>query len=392
MKRRVLVAAFWLAACEGDDGNGGGKEGEAEGEAEAEAEAESESEGEDTPTWAVVLGASMDAASGGFGVISLKTLQVVKFNGETLAGPAMGDAVGRAWFDTYFVVNRFNSDSVQVHDPANEFALVKQFSVGSTTDNAQDICCIAKDRCYVPHLQLAEVWVVDPTADDELVDTIDLSEITKDGNPNANGCLIAGDKLLVALGNLDDEDPFFSPFTPGYVAVIDTKSHKITTEETCAPNPYARFIEEPSGETALISCVGDFGVLDGGFCRIELDSGVCTGVVVTEKTLGGDATRAGFCQDNAFTLATICDEEFNCTTALRRMDLDAGTVGEPLYEIEGFGLTWVASSGNRMFVAERHSDGTNSGVRVFDCEGTQVTDEPIDIGLPPAFEGVIEFL
>ncbi len=398
MTKRILLGA-WLAmtGCgegEGEDDSGAESEAESEGEGgdegEAEAESESESESEASFTTAVILLASSDAASGAISTIDVETLAA-----EKLVGPAGGDAVGRAWFGSYYVVNRMGFDSVQVHDPKKGFALTKEFSVGSTTDNAQDICCAAADRCFVPRLHSADILVVDPTAEDEEIGTIDLSKVADDGVPNAHTCVIAGTTLLVELQNLDDADPYLTALEPGWIAALDASGEDATPSlyETAVHNPFSRFALEPDGASAIIAEIGGWGALDGGYERIGLPGGSPQGIVIGEKALGGDAGTLAVCSTGeAFAIATLCDAEFNCSTPLLPVDLDSGEVGAAIYDPGSFALTWAAGDDRgRLWVAERNYDGP-SGIRVYGCDGSEITEGPIDVGMPPAFEGVIEFL
>jgi len=386
--RRSFIALVLLCGC-GDDAAEGAEDGGVflDGSSDMESDAH---EGAAPLSMATVLVSSSDGLSGGLSMIDLETLEA-----DPLVEVASGDAIGRVWFGKLYVVNRFGSDSVQVHDPDNDLDLVKEFSVGSTTDNAQDICCVSPSKCYVPRLQDSEVLIVNPLADDEMSGSVDLSDAADDGVPNADACYVANGNLLVALANLDDADPFFSPMSPGAIAVIDSETDEVTAvHETTAHNPAAGFVDEPEGATALLGSVGDWSVLDGGWDRIDLDTGEPQGIVVSEADLGGDVAHLAVCSTgDAYAIVNRCDEEFNCSTPLVPIDLDTGEVGEPVLDPGAFALTWVAADDRgRLFVADRRVDGSPTGIWVYGCDGTRLTDEPIDVGLPPAFDGVIRFL
>jgi len=341
---------------------------------------------------AVVLTASSDALSGAISLIDLDTLEPVPQIED-----ASGDAVGRVWLGKYYVVNRVGNegDNIRVHDPQNNYALVREFSVGSKTEatNAQDICCVSANKCYVPRFSAPDLLVVDPEADEPLVGTVDLADLADDGLPNPNACHVAGDKLLVSLANVDDSDPFLTALEPGSVAVIDTTTDEVTTVyDTTVHNPFTGFVPETES-TALVGEVGSWGALDGGFDRIDLDTGEPQGMAVTEKALGGDVGRLAICSTGeAYAIVQTCDVDFNCSTPLVRLDLGTGEVGKTIFDPGEYALTWIAADDRgRLWVADRRSEG-QSGVWVYDCDGTRITEEPIDVGLPPAFEGVIQFL
>jgi hypothetical protein len=341
---------------------------------------------------AVVLVVSSDGLSGAISLIDLDTLEP-----EPLVQMAGPDAVGRVWFGKYYVVNRQGGegDNVQVYDPGNGFEPVEQFSVGSTTDNAQDICCVAEDKCYVPRLQAPDVWIVNPQAHEEKVGAIDLGDLADDGLPNPSGCQVAGRHVLVPLANLDDADPYLTALTPGALAVIDTETDTVVAvHDTTSHDPASGFVTEPGGATALLGEVGAWSVLDGGWDRIDLGTGEPQGLVVTEKQLGGDVGRLAVCSTGeAFAIVNRCDAEFNCSTPLVPVDLDTGAVGPAIYDPGVYALTWIAADDRgRLFVADHRTDGSPTGIWVYSCDGTRMTDTPIDVGLPPAFEGVIQFL
>ena len=341
---------------------------------------------------AVILVASSDGASGAISLIDLETLEPTPLADTA----ATGDAVGRAWFGQYFVVNRASveGDNILVYDAEDGFSLVKQISVGSTTDNAQDLCCVAPDKCYVPRLSAPDLWIVNPEAIDEFVGAIDLGDLAEDGVPNADSCHVAGSRLLVALSNLDDADPFLTAHDPGSLAVIDTKTDTLVgVHDTTVKNPGAPFVAEPDS-TVLLGEIGDWSVMDGGWDRIDLATGEPQGLAVTEKALGGDVAHLAICSTGeAYAIVNSCDAAFNCSTPLVPVDLETGAVGEPIYDPGVYALTWIAADDRgRFFVADRRTDGSPTGIWVYDCDGTRITDEPIDVGLPPAFEGVIQFL
>jgi len=352
--------------------------------------------GDDTQTIpyhsAVVLVASSDGLSGAISLIDLDTLEA-----EPLVETAGKDSVGRVWFGKYYVVNRQGSegDNIQVHDPGDGFSLVKQFSVGSTTDNAQDICCVAENKCYVPRLQAADLWIVNPGADEELLGTVDLGDFAEDGLPNPDACQVTDGQLLVALANLDDADPFLTALDPGSLVVIDTETDTVSAvHDTTWHNPATGFVAEPNHTTVLLGEAGAWGVLDGGWERIDLARGEPQGPVVTEKDLGGDVGRLAVCSSGeAYAIVNRCDASFNCSTPLVAVDLTTGATGPTIYDPGVYALTWIAADDRgRIFVADRRVDGSPTGIWVYACDGTRLTDEPIDVGLPPAFEGVIQFL
>ena len=72
------------------------------------------------------------------------------------------DAVLRHHQGLLYVIERFGCDNVRVLDPANGFALVRQFSVGNGA-NPNDIVVVSPTKAYVARYDAADLWIVNPS-------------------------------------------------------------------------------------------------------------------------------------------------------------------------------------------------------------------------------------
>ena len=85
-----------------------------------------------------------DFSTGSLSVNALGTTAVTKD-----VAAVHSDAVMRWYGGLLYVVNRFGQDNIQVIDPAQGYATVRQFSTGNGT-NPQDICFVSPTRTCTP--------------------------------------------------------------------------------------------------------------------------------------------------------------------------------------------------------------------------------------------------
>ncbi|RKZ05528.1 hypothetical protein DRQ05_06285, partial [bacterium] len=92
---------------------------------------------------------------------------------ESNVASVYSDAVSRYYNGLVYVVNRYGGDNIQILDPANNFATVRQFSVGSGSD-PHDIAFVNETKAYVSRYNTNDLWIVDPSTGAH-TGTIDLS-------------------------------------------------------------------------------------------------------------------------------------------------------------------------------------------------------------------------
>jgi len=309
---------------------------------------------------------------------------------ESLAS-VHSDAVAREHGGLIYVVNRLYQDNIQVLDPDQGFATVRQFSVGPGS-NPQDIAFVSPSRAYVSRYEEASLYEVDPRTGD-VTDSIDLSAFADaDGIPEMGQMAVWGDRLFVAIQRLD-RDYFWLPTAPSYLAVIDTGTNELIDADPTTPgvqgitlaklNPSTEILEDPAADVLYVGESGKWGVLDGGIEVIDPASLGSLGLVTTEAELGGEI--------NDFTLpiegrahAVVSVSSPSWEAFCIAFDWETGAKIEDVWRPGGFNITdtEVHEGAWELFVSDRTYE--NPGVRVFDAsDGSQLTSSPLDVGLPP---------
>ena len=318
-----------------------------------------------------------DFAAGSFGTVGLEAPRpVTPATAERNIG---SDAVARVFNGLVYVLNRFNADTVQVLDPAADFATRSQCSTGAGS-NPNDIAFLNAGKAYVPLFARATLLVVNPSAradcSDFVVGSIDLSAYADaDGIPDMNQVAIAGDRVYVSLQRLAN----FVPAAAGAIVEIDAATDQVVRViELTGRNPFG----QTQGLTVrkgaiLVSTVGTFGTNDGGIERIDLASGQSQGFVITEQQIGGEVTDFVFTADDGG-YAILSRPDFS--NALVRFSLADGHASEPL--ATGSLSDIELNDRGELFLADR--DLSRPGVRIWRSgDGVEVTAAPLSVTLPP---------
>jgi DNA-binding beta-propeller fold protein YncE len=328
------------------------------------------------------------------------TLSVVDLAARTVTSDVAmvsPDPVAR-WHDgLLYVVNRLGYDNVQVIDPANGYATVRQFSVGSGT-NPQDIAFASASKAYVSRLGSPDLLVVDPGTGVPSGSISLAAWADADGNPEAARMTMVGDLLFVALERLTN----FAPADTGLVVVIDTHADTVFDADPFTAgvqvvrlpgkNPRTDFALLPGGapmadSRLFIGCTGHWGLLDGGIAEIVVPGWAhgqpaaitCAGYAITEGVLGGDAVDV-VAYGAAHSYAIVSDASYN--TSLVAWDPEAGTKLTTLYATGGYCLTDIALDDRReLYVC--NSSFETPGLHVFAAGSDVRLAGPIATGLPP---------
>ncbi len=304
--------------------------------------------------------------------------------------PVYHDAVAR-WHDgLLYVVNRGGADNVQVLDPAQGFATIRQYSLGLGR-NLQDIGFASDGTAWVSCYDTAELLHVDPQTGDILhvVSTAPFADA--DGLPETGWLLVQDDVVYVSCQRLD-RDGWYAPVGDSYLLVLDHATRQWVDADPSlpgpqgillsAPNPYGRIVAD--GGRLLVACVGWYGVQDGGVDVIDPAARVSLGLEVTEAALGGDLVGLDTDAHGRFVVVTDADWTTHVKT------YQPGTPGEPAGPISvvhagtGYDHADLACDGDfQLFVASRELG--HAGLRVFDtATGAELTTAPVSTGLPPA--------
>jgi hypothetical protein len=330
---------------------------------------------------AFVLGS--DFFTGGFGTFPLDDpADVTRVDRGRLVHE---DSVARTFGGRVYVVNRLFADNVERLDPARGFVTEAQCSTGPGS-NPHDIAFVDEHKAYVTLFERAELLIVDPSvADcrDFVRGTIDLSAYADaDGIPDMDQMVIVGNRLYVSLQRLDINTILRLPAERGAIAVVDVDTDEpVGLIELSGENPFAATKGlTVSGGAIVVAEAGRFGVFDGGIERVDLGSGRALGFAATEEDLGGDVTDFVLVSAR-LAYAIVSRPDFG--TALVAFDPRDGTLLRTVTEADGFDLFDIElDDRGELFLADRTR--RTPGVRIFRAaDGKELTDVPIDVGLPP---------
>ncbi len=298
------------------------------------------------------------------------------------------DAVSRYFEGLIYVVNREGADNIQVLDPGSGFSTLRQFSVGNGSD-PHDIALASETKAYVTRYNTNDLWIVDPSTGSH-TGTIDLSSLAdSDGLCEMDMMLLVGDRLFVSIERLD-RDNWWGPSGTSYIAVVDTEADTLLDTDPMTAgkqsillsgtNPYGDIQFNPYDGKLYVSCIGWWGMTDGGVERIDPVTFEILGTMITEAAAGGDINDVTVASA-AKGYAIVTDSDF--FTLLISFDPSAGTATGTLYEPGDYVLYDIELSPSKeLFLCDRTP--TLPGIRIYDTySDTEITSGPIDVGLPP---------
>jgi DNA-binding beta-propeller fold protein YncE len=300
------------------------------------------------------------------------------------------DAIARAYNGLIYVLNRQGADNIQVIDPLGGFVTRKQFSTGNGSD-PEDIVFQNSSRAYVTRYNEDQMWVVNPNTGQRsgLIDFSWLADA--DLVPEMAHMVKVSNRVFVAVQRLNRNTPFFDPTGTSYVAVLDANTEQFIDADPLTAgkqaitltgaNPFGELVFNSFSGDVWVPEVGFFGAQDGGIELIHPATLVKSGIIISENTLGGDVTDV-VALDASRGAAIVSDSNFN--TLLVGFDLTAPTTIDTIYAPGSFALFDAERSRDgRIFVSDRSL--SLPGIRVFrGSDHTQITTNPIDVGLPPA--------
>ena len=325
-----------------------------------------------------------DYATGSSSVISLDGSYSVVAD---VAG-LHSDAVARYYGQRMFVVNRFGGDNIQILDPASAFSTLRQFSVGSSSD-PHDIAVVSDTKAYVTRYNDTALWIVDPSTGAQ-TGSVDLSGLADaDGMPEMDQMAVYGDHLFVTIQRLDRLTTW-GPVGTSYVAVVDIATDSLIDTDPVTPgtqsilltgaNPATDIQLNPCTGKLYVSCVGFWGLQDGGVEIVDPVAFESEGFLFSESSAGGDISDVEIiCEEKGY--AIITNASFH--TVLIKFDPSTGAKTGTMYSPGDFVLNDIEiSPGRELFLADRTP--TRPGIRVYDTvTDTEITPNPIDVGLPP---------
>ncbi len=303
--------------------------------------------------------------------------------------PLHSDAVARYFNGYIYVVNRFGADNIQILDPENGFSTICQVSMGAGSD-PHDIMVLGPNKAYVTRYNTNVIWIIDPALCAQ-TGSIDLSSLADaDGKAEIDMMCRVGNRVFVTVQRLDRDSPGWPPVGPGYVAVIDAATNALVDTNPIAPgvqpialegkNPFSDIELDPYGGELYVSCVGLWGLRDGGVESIDPNGLHSNGIVFTENAAGGDILDVEI-EGGTKGFAIVSDADF--FTLLVSYNAETGVKTGTLYDPNDYVLRDIEiSPSHELFLADRTP--TNPGIRMYDVTtGAQITTNPIDICLPP---------
>ena len=294
-----------------------------------------------------------------------------------------GDAVARTHEGLFCVVGRGGANLLQIFDPAADFNLVREFSLGAGL-NPQDMVFIDERIAYVSCYDAAVLLKVDLQSGQVLQTFSTAAFADADGLPETGWMALHGGKIYITC-QLLDRDGWYAPTGPGLVLVFDPATDTWGTPVNLqSANPYTPLRVWPGAdgsERLAVGCVGYWALGDGGIELIDPATGTSEGMLLTEAQLGGDVLNfvAGP-GDRLFALTSSP----SFTTSLLAVDLPVTTpqVWDAASDYDHADIFFDGDF--QLFVADRRLG--RSGIRVFDAvSGAELTSQPVDTGLPPFF-------
>ena len=298
------------------------------------------------------------------------------------------DAVARYFDGLIYVINRFGADNIQILDPANGFATVRQFSVENGSD-PHDIAVVSTTKAYVTRYNKTDLWIVDPSTGKQ-TGSVNLSAFADgDGIPEMDHLLLTGDRLFVSVQRID-RNTNWNPVGLSYLAVVDVTADTLVDVDPgtagtqaialAATNPFSDLQMNTSTGNLYVACVGDWGTADSGVEAVNPMTLSSEGIVLAGTTVGGDITDIELVSaETGYVIIT----DANFHSLLVRFNPSTGAVTETVYAPGDFVLKDIARAPTgELFLVDRSV--TNPGIRLYDVEtGAEITSTPIDVGLPP---------
>lgn len=295
----------------------------------------------------------------------------------------LADAVARWHDDLVYVVNRSGAN-IQVLDPADGYATVRQFSVGAGR-NPQDIA-FAGGRVFVSCYDEAVFLEVDPVAGAVLGTWSTAPFADADGLPETGWMHVHGRRVFVASQRLD-RNAYWGPADFSQLLVFDLDTDDWLDVDPVAPgvngvvltgaNPAPQPQPVPGGGLA-VATVGAFAVWDGGLEFVDLDALSTGPLLVTENELSGELIDFVMIDPTRY-WATVSTPSFG--TKLVKGTLGSGV--DVRDTSAGYDFVDVAYDAvDRIYLCDRTVGA--AGLRVFDeGSGTELTTTPVATGRPP---------
>lgn len=331
-------------------------------------------------TRAFIVAGDYTSGMGLASTIAIPSLEVIR---NVIAGVASDDPVLRLHDGRLYIVNRFGHDNITILDAAS-LSLIEQISTGPGT-NPQDVA-VRGETLYVAALAAPGILVIE---NGSVSGTIDLASLDPDGVPDCSSVYLVDELLFVTCGLLRD----FAPVGPGKVVVIDTSTSTVlTTFDLVNANPVGFLRQMPvtgalAGDLLISTVLFGEDLTTGCLERIGVGPAPASrGCLIENAALGGYATGYAYGPDDTIYVAVTTGFDIDGTVArVMTYDVETGMLG----------ATAITPEEQRVFDLTRCPDGewifadARGGIRVYDADGQELTQDVLDIGLPPTGHGMV---
>lgn len=321
----------------------------------------------------------------GAGVASTIGIPSLQVGANVIAGVASQDPYVRYIDGIIYIINSFGSDNI-VRIDAADLAFIDQISTGAGT-SPQDVA-VKQDILYVAALNAPGIVVIDTGNPGNEPDMIDLSSFDEsDGIPDCTSIYRVDDRLFVTCSLLQN----FAPVGPGKVVVIDTTDNSVIDSfDLQNPNPFGFIQPTPAGSALggdLLIATVTFPELTVG-CLERIGTGATPasgGCAIDNATLGGFANSYAYAPDDTIYLAVTEGYNPGPISAVRVYDAATGELSaEPMTPAGQSIFDLVRCPTGELILA----DAAAGGIRVYSDSGMELTQQVLDIGLPPVSKGL----
>ncbi|MBU1627792.1 hypothetical protein KKB18_10525, partial [bacterium] len=297
---------------------------------------------------------------------------------ETLSS----DPIVCVYKDKLYIVNRYQSDNIQVIDPAKGYKTTLQFSTGNGS-NPQYIAFASESKVYISRYdtKFNDLLIVNPLTGAE-IGTIDMTPYSDndDKTPRPNQMLMLNDELFVLIQDLNAS---WDDFGISKVVVINTMTDEVTKSiPLVGKDPYSiKYLPE----TGLIY-LSDRGLswpytLSGGIEVIDPFKKVTLGLLIDDDVLKGNC---GEMEILSATKGYIIVSDENFSKSIVAFNPQSGEIYGSIYDSPGSVIESIElTDDGYLVIAERYE--SLLGVMFIDTADDKLIEGPISTGSLPPF-------
>jgi hypothetical protein len=173
---------------------------------------------------------------------------------------------------------------------------------------------VSDTKAYVTRYNDTALWIIDPSTGTH-TGSVDLSGLADaDGTPEMDQMAVVGNDLFVTIQRLDRQTTW-GPVGTSYVAVVDIAADTLVDVDASTPgdqsilltgtNPATEIQLNPCTGELYLSCVGFWGLQDGGVEIVDPATFQTEGYIFTEASAGGDISDVEIiCEEKGYAIIT----------------------------------------------------------------------------------------